>query len=314
MLRRLFGRTGLEVTALGYGAMEIRGPRIWGGRPVTDRQAERILNAVLDEGINFVDTAYDYGLSEDYIGRFISHRRKEFYLATKCGCTVVPAGDHDETPHVWTRRNLLQNIENSLRRMKTEYVDVWQLHNPSVEQLRAGALVKVMEEVRAAGKVRWIGVSSNLPDIIPFIESGVFDTFQIPYSGLERAHEQAVTAAVRSGAGTIIRGGVARGAPSLQRWIRIRLGLRRDDQWAIWRTAGLEDLRAPGENRTAFLLRFTLSHPDMHTTIVGTMNPHHLAENVRAAEAGPLSPDVYAEAKRRLAAAREKPTGVERDL
>lgn len=314
MLLRVFGRTGLEVTALGYGAMEIRGPRIWGGRSVTNAQAEGILNAVLDQGINFIDTAYDYGKSEDYVGRFLSHRRKEFYLATKCGCTVVPAGDHDETPHVWTRKNLLRNIENSLRRMRTDYVDVWQLHNPSVEQVRAGDLVKVMEEVRAAGKVRWIGVSSSLPDIIPFIEWGVFGSFQIPYSGLERRHEQVVTAAARAGAGTIIRGGVARGAPSPQRWIRILLGLRRGDQWVVWKKAALDDLRAPGESRTAFLLRFTLSHPDMHTTIVGTVNPHHLAENVRAAEAGPLSPDTYAEAKRRLAAAGENPVESRRDL
>jgi len=286
MVRRILGRTGLRVTPLGPGAMEIRGPRSWGGRPVTDRQAERILNAVLDAGINFIDTAYDYGLSEEYIGRFISHRREEYYLATKCGCTVVNAGDHDDTPHVWTRENLLHNIETSLRRMKTDYVDVWQFHNPSVEEVRAGDLVRVMEEVRSAGKVRWIGVSSKLPEIIPFIQWGVFDTFQIPYSGLERAHEKMITAAARAGAGTIIRGGVARGAPEAAR---------------------LDELRAPGESRTAFLLRFTLSHPDLHTTIVGTMNPDHLAQNLRAAETGPLPPDVYAEAKRRLDAAGERP-------
>ena len=287
--------------------MEIRGPRIWGGRPVTDQQTERILNAVLDAGINFIDTAYDYGLSEEYIGRFLSHRRGEYYLATKCGCTVVNAGDHDETPHVWTRQNLLHNIEASLRRMKTDYVDVWQLHNPSVEEVRAGDLVRVMEEVRATGKVRWIGVSSKLPDIIPFIEWGVFDTFQIPYSGLEHAHEKVITAAAKAGAGTIIRGGVARGEPaaSLRRWIGARLG--QGGRWAIWGKARLDELRGAGESRTAFLLRFTLSHPDLHTTIVGTMNPDHLAQNVRAAEAGPLPPDVYQEAKRRLDAVGEKP-------
>jgi aryl-alcohol dehydrogenase-like predicted oxidoreductase len=135
MERRRLGRTGLEVTQLSYGAMEIRGPRFWGGRSVTDAQAERILNGVLDAGINFIDTAYDYGLSEEFIGRFIRQRRSEFYLATKCGCTVVEYGDVAETSHVWTRVNLLHNIETSLRRMQTEYVDVWQLHNPTVVDL-----------------------------------------------------------------------------------------------------------------------------------------------------------------------------------
>ncbi len=123
--------------------MEIRGPRIWNGRPVTDAEADRILNAVLDAGVNFIDTAYDYGLSEQYIGQFISQRRDDYYPATKCGCTVVDAGDHDDTPHVWTRDNLLRNIDASLTRMKTDPIDLWQLHNPSVEQAEQGDLVDI---------------------------------------------------------------------------------------------------------------------------------------------------------------------------
>lgn len=300
MEQRVIRRTGMSVTALSFGAMEIRGERIWGGRPVTDDQAERILNAVLDAGLNFIDTAYDYGRSEEYIGRFISKRRSEYYLATKCGCTVVNAGDHDETPHVWTRENLLHNIETSLRRMKTDYIDLWQLHNPSVELVQQGDLVKVMQEVQAAGKVRSIGVSSTLPHISTYIQWGVFDFFQIPYSALERAEEHSISAAAQIGAGTIIRGGVARGAPE-------EAGLGNRNRWAIWDKAKLDELRAPGESRTGFLLRFTLSHPGMHTTIIGTLNPDHLAENVRYAEAGPLPADVYAEAKHRLDAAGEKP-------
>ena len=73
----VLGRTGLTVTRLGYGAMEIRGSRIWGGRPVTDNQAERILNTVLDAGITFLDTANDYGRSEEFIGRYLGRVRKQ---------------------------------------------------------------------------------------------------------------------------------------------------------------------------------------------------------------------------------------------
>lgn len=299
MQRAAFGRTGLQVTRLGFGAMEIRGPRIWSGRPVTDAEAERILNAVVDAGINFIDTAYDYGLSEEYIGRYLSHRRSEFFLATKCGCTVVPAGDHDETPHVWTRENLLRNIDESLRRMRTDYVDLLQLHNPAVEQTQEGELIEVLKEIKEAGKTRWIGISSTLPHLPTYIQWGVFDAFQIPYSALERAHEQWISAAAKSGAGIIIRGGVARGEPGL--------GLGSGDRWAVWEKAGIDELRAEGESRTAFLLRFTLSHPDMHTTIVGTKNPDHLAENLKAAAQGPLPAAVYEEAKRRLDAAGQVP-------
>ena len=82
--KRELGRTGLQVTTLGYGAMELRGaPR---ARDITEVQAETILNKVLDAGINYIDTSIDYGLSEERIGRYISHRRAEYYLASKCGC------------------------------------------------------------------------------------------------------------------------------------------------------------------------------------------------------------------------------------
>jgi len=299
MQTRVLGRTNLKVTQLGFGAMEIRGPRIWKGRAVTDDQAERILNAVLDAGINFIDTSNDYGRSEEFIGRFISRRRGEYFIATKCGCTVVPAGDHDETPHVWTRENLVRNIDESLSRMKTDHVDVLQLHNPSVADAQAGDLVAVLQEIKAAGKTRWIGCSSTLPHLPEYIKWGVFDTFQIPYSALERTHEELISRAAATGAGTIIRGGVARGEPGA--------GLGGADRWKKFEQAGLDELRGDGETRTHFLLRFTLTHPDMHTTIVGTLNPDHLKENLAAAQRGPLPPNVYAEAKRRLAAIGEAP-------
>lgn len=296
LTKRTLGRTGLEVTDLSYGAMEVRGSRIWGGRPVTEMQAETILNAVLDSGINFIDTANDYGRSEEFIGKYLHKRRNEFYLATKCGCTVVHKDEHtDDTPHVWTRENLFRGLHESLERMKTDYIDVMQLHNPSVEQSESGELVAVLQEMKQQGKVRWIGCSSTHPHLETYIAQGVFDVFQIPYSALERHHEDAITQAGQAGAGIIVRGGVARGEPGV--------GLGDGDRWTAFEKAGLDDLRAEGESRTAFLLRFTLSHPEMDTTIVGTLIPEHLQENVRIAEQGPLPADVYAEAKKRLAAA-----------
>ena len=300
MQTRILGRTGLPVTQLGFGALEVRGPRVWGGRVVSAAQADRILNAVLDSGINFVDTSYDYGMSEEYIGRFLSHRRGEYILATKCGCCLSPSGEHDVVSHQWTRANLMHNIETSLRRMKTDYVDLWQLHNATLADVEQNELVAVMQEVKAAGKVRWIGASAILPSITKFIAAGAFDAYQIPYSALERAEEGSISAAAAAGAGTIIRGGVAKGAPD-------DAGQGAEGRWALWEKARLDELRGTDESRTAFLLRLTLSHPGMHTTIVGTLNPEHLADNRRMADRGPLADDVYREALRRLDAAGEKP-------
>jgi aryl-alcohol dehydrogenase-like predicted oxidoreductase len=289
------GRTGLPVTTLGYGAMEVRGSRIWGGRHLDDADAETILGAVLDNGITFVDTANDYGRSEEYIGRYLSHRRDEFVLATKCGCTVVRRDDTtDDTPHVWTRDNLFRGLHESLDRMRTDHVDLMQLHNPSVEQCESGELVAVLQEMKEQGKVRWIGISATNPHLDTYIGWGVFDSFQIPYSALEREHEQLIQAASDSGAGVIVRGGVARGEPGA--------GLGSQDRWAAWDAAKLDELLDEGETRTGFLLRFTNAHPGMDTNIVGTMNVEHLKDNIAAA-ARPLPADTYAEAKRRLDAA-----------
>ena len=300
LMKKTLGRTGLEVTQLGYGAMEVRGSRIWGGRPVTEEQADTILNAVLDSGINFIDTSNDYGRSEEFIGKYLASRRSEYILATKCGCTVVHKDENtDDTPHVWTRENLFRGLHESLERMKTDYIDVMQLHNPSVEQVEQGNLIAALQEMKQQGKVRWIGCSSTLPHITTYIDHDLFDTYQIPYSGLERAHEDVITQAATAGAGIIDRGGVARGEPNA--------GLGSQDRWSKFDEAKLDELREEGESRTAFLLRFLLSHPNIHTTIVGTLHPAHLQENITIAERGPLSDDVYAEAKKRLDAVGEKP-------
>jgi aryl-alcohol dehydrogenase-like predicted oxidoreductase len=289
----ILGRTGLKVTRLGYGAMEIRGSRIWGGRPVTEDQAKTILNAVLDAGINFIDTANDYGRSEEFIGKYIAHRRSEFYLATKCGCTVVRRDETtDDTPHVWTRENLLRGLNESLQRMKTDYIDIIQLHNPPVEEAEKNGLVAVLQDMQQQGKVRFISISTTIPHLPTYMKWGVFDTFQIPYSALERDHENWITQSAEAGIGIIIRGGVARGEPGV--------GLGSGERWERFEQAKLDELLEPGEKRTAFLLRFTLTHPHANTIIAGTLYPEHLLENIQTILKGPLSAQVYAEAKRRL--------------
>jgi aryl-alcohol dehydrogenase-like predicted oxidoreductase len=287
------------VTRLGFGAMEVRGERIWDGRPVTDEQAATILEAVVDAGITFIDTANDYGRSEAYLGQFLADRRDQFALATKCGCTMVPAGDHDETPHSWHRDHLLANIDDSLTKLRTDHVDLLQLHNPDVRDAEQHHVVDTLREIKESGKATHIGISATSPHLATYIEWGVFEAFQIPYSAMERRHENLITAAHEAGAGTIVRGGVARGEPGQ--------GLGSQDAWALWERANLDDLLGEGESRTAWQLRFTLSHPAVDTIIAGTLNPKHLAENVAAAEAGPLPEDVYVEAKRRLDNAGESP-------
>ena len=288
----VLGRTGLEVTRLGFGAMELRSND--GDRAVSDEQSGRVLNAVLDAGINFIDTAVCYGLSEERIGKAISHRRDEYFIATKCGCPTIPsaleAGGNDYGPE-----NMEAGVDQSLRRMKTDHLDVLQFHGtPAKSVLEEHDAIETLQRLKEKGKIRFIASSSSLPNIRDHIDMGVFDSFQIPYSALSRQHEGIIAQSAAVGIGTVIRGGVAKGEPGVS-------GVTREEAWKSFDDARLGELLEQGESRTAFILRFTLSHPDMHTTIVGTQNVDHLDENVRvASNNGPLPDDVYEEAKRRL--------------
>jgi aryl-alcohol dehydrogenase-like predicted oxidoreductase len=293
--KRTLGRTGLEVTQLGFGAMEIRGPKVWNGRDPSEKESERILNAVLDAGINFIDTAGCYGMSEERIGRYISDRRDEFYLATKCGCNLVPTEDGKlNTPHTWDRDTLVRNIDESLTRMKTDHVDIWQLHNASPDEVREGDLLDTMQEVRDQGLVRFISISSTLPHLHEYIEWGIFDTFQIPYSCLQPEHHDVITKAGEAGMGIIIRGGIGKGGPEGE--------VAPDRTVDVWEEAGLDEVLPSEMSPSELILRYTLTHPYCHTTIVGTLNPDHLQENVAAAERGALDAELYNEITRRVQA------------
>jgi aryl-alcohol dehydrogenase-like predicted oxidoreductase len=303
--KRTLGRTGLDVTTLGFGAMELRGaPR---GPEVSDQAAAEILNAVLDSGINYIDTSPDYGRSEELIGKSIAGRRDEYFLASKCGCLVgaTPAPAGQPNAHVFTAENVRAGVEQSLARMKTDHLDLVQFHSsPSRQQLEEHGALAELQKLQSEGKVRFIGMSGTLPNLTEQIAMGVFDAFQIPYSAIQREHEDAVAAAAATGAGIVIRGGAARGAPT--DWERRASQLVPPTARDRWENAKLDDL-LDGMSRMEFTLRFTLSNPDLDTTIVGTRNLEHLRNNVAAAEKGPLPPNVMEEAKRRLTASGSAP-------
>jgi aryl-alcohol dehydrogenase-like predicted oxidoreductase len=304
MEKRIFGRTGMQVTVLGYGAMELR--------HLNQADAGTILNAVLDQGINYIDTSPDYGPSESYIGSTIAHRRSEYFLASKCGCNIDETGKGQSPAHVWSRAQLNKNIENSLRLLKTDYLDVWQLHGTLPTEVpggRSDETIQALQEIKASGKVRWIGLSYKnggagdplFPDgythayIRHFLDLGVFDMMQVVYGGMVRRNETAIHTAAGLGLGIVARGVVKQYQPDFpERFVK----------------AGLAELCQPGENMSQFLLRFALSHTGIGTMIIGTRSADHLALNVVAAGAGRLSAEVYQEAGRRLSAAGMAPEDI----
>jgi aryl-alcohol dehydrogenase-like predicted oxidoreductase len=301
-----FGSTGASVTALGYGSMDLGKKRDRRLEPVASDVAVDVLNEVLDAGINFIDTSPDYRDAESLIGRAIAHRRGEYFLASKCGCPVNQPRpvDGGTAPHVFTRENVRAGVEQSLTRMNTDYLDLVQIHmSPSRQEVEDDDSVAELEALRDEGKVRFIGISTTFPNIADHIAMGVFDAFQIPYSLVEPDHDEWIVKAADAGAGTVIRGGVARGISAVPTVdldgmtdiSRRYINRRRE----LWREASLDELLG---DMTAmeFILRFTLSHPHVSTTIVGTSNVEHLADNVAAARKGPLPDDVYQQAKDRI--------------
>ena len=285
--KTILGRTGLEVSRLGFGcALWREGKSHW-----TPEEAERVWGTALDSGINFFDTSYDYVYSEEWIGRILENRYDEFILATKCGCTdtwpTMNASDHQ-----WTRDNLMWGIEGSLRRLNREKIDILQLHNATAKDCENGRLIDALEEIRAEGLTDWIGASTTLPDLTKLLEWNVFDVMQIPYSLLEREHEDVIAKASDMGVGIIIRGGIAQGEIGEGRGVQ--------ETWDKFAEAGVDEFLSEGETRSSFVLRYTFSNPNVDTIIVGTTSTDHLSENIQAVSRGTLSDEVYAEVKRRM--------------
>ncbi|MFP4380714.1 MAG: aldo/keto reductase [Candidatus Sumerlaeia bacterium] len=285
---RKFGNTGMDVSVLGYGAMELRHDE------VDDGVADRLLNEALDAGINFIDTAPDYGKSEDVIGRVIANRRDDYYLATKCGCNVPPKEGAEG--HIYTGEQLRHNIEHSLKRLKTDYVDVWQIHSASPEQIEESDMIETMEKIRDEGKVRHIahsfpqgrGTTYGHEYVLKTMHEKRFEAIQIWYSALMRVNENQIQKMAADGKGMILRGTV--------RSVMGKSYLEAFDE------VGLDDLLDEGESPSQFLLRYAIANRSLHTTIVGTKSLDHLEENILAVEKGPISSDVLDEANKRLEA------------
>lgn len=292
--RRRLGDDGPPVTVLGFGAMELRGEPHRNPRPLDESVAAEVLNTVLDEGINFIDTSVDYALSEERIGRHISSRRDEYILASKAGC---PLGFHPDAPpgplpHDYSPANIRAGVEQSLRRLRTDRLDLVQLHiSPSLEVLQRDGAVETLSTLRDEGKIVAFGVSSTLPNIDDHLRIDDFSAFQVPFSALERELETRIGLAGQCGFGIIVRGGVAQAGK--------REKTTADGRTVTWADTGLEELR-DSDTEQDFLVRYAIATPGVTTIIAGTANPDHVRDNVRAARRGPLSDDVYAEAQRRL--------------
>jgi aryl-alcohol dehydrogenase-like predicted oxidoreductase len=272
--QRAFGETGLTVSAIGLGAGQI------GERDVTEEQAAGVLHAALDEGVTLIDTAHGYGSSEERIGRHLAGRRDEFVLSTKGGAGVE---GHDD----WSPGALAASIDLSLRRMRTDRVDVFHLHSCPVEVLRRGDLQDVLDTAVAGGKVRVAAYSGDNAPLALAASSGRFGSIETSVSIADRWN-------LRHVVGRDARLGVIAKRPIANapwRFPERPVGHYAELYWERLRELALD----PGDLEWAELaLRFTAYAPGVHSAIVGTAQLENLRSNVLLAERGPLPGDVLA--------------------
>ncbi len=292
MERRTLGGTGMEVSVLGFGGSEI------GYQGASLRVVDRLLGEALDAGLDVIDTAECYFESERLIGRAVAHRRSEFRLFTKCG--------HDQGLGLpeWTPRLIEASVERSLRLLRTDRVDLLQLHSCGEKVLRKGDVVEAVERLRSAGKTRFVGYSGDGEDALAAVRTGRFDTLQISVSVADQeAIDLVLPEAIARGLGVIAKRPLANAA-----W---RTGKRPADAYhhAYWdRLVKLDYpiLKEPLAASLGAALRFTLAVPGVSTAIVGTKTPGRFAENAAVLAAGPIPKAEYDAIRARWAAVAAK--------
>jgi aryl-alcohol dehydrogenase-like predicted oxidoreductase len=271
MEKRILGKTGMNVTVLGYGGAEI------GYRCVPEETVERLINGALDAGLNVIDTAECYVDSEEKIGKVASRRRNEYFLFTKCG--------HDKDGDQWNPKKMGEQIDRSLKRLQTDRVDLLQLHSCTAEQLRQGDVITVIQRARDAGKTRFIGYSGDGPAVLYAVRSGIFDTLQISVSIADQeALDLVLPSAQAKGIGVIAKRPIANAI-----WKESSKPAEYyQPYWERLHQLDYDFLRANSGQDVATALRFTLSAEGVHTASVGTTKPERWKQNAELLQASRL--------------------------
>jgi aryl-alcohol dehydrogenase-like predicted oxidoreductase len=312
---RTLGSTGIKVSEIGFGAWAIGGATDAQGVPVgwghaTDEESLAALRRARDLGVTFFDTAdlYGYGRSESLIGIVLSKVRDQVAIATKVGNVRTTSG---QVIKDFSKRHIFYAIDGSLKRLRTDYVDLYQLHNPSLADLERGSIQEAMEMLQSLGKIRFWGISVSTPqEGIAAIRNGWGYTLQVLYNVLNQsAAQELFPLALRENFGIIARvplaSGLLTGKYHLQSTfpvddVRQNFLTPRRLAEALERIAEVKGI-VGGEARSLgeAALRFVLAEQAVSTVIPGARNAHQVELNV-AASAASLDPAIVDRLRERL--------------
>lgn len=305
---RRLGRTAMMVSEIGFGGWPIGGQR-WGS--VEDEDSLRALEQAFDLGLNFYDTAdvYGHGHSEELIGQAFASKRPNVVIATKAGVDFY-AGEPSK--HNFSAEYIRTALERSLERLRTDYVDVLQLHNPPQKLAKDGRIWETLADLRREGKVRFFGISARTAnDALTYLKAAdagdehsrrFGDTLQVAFNLLdqEAAAKGVFVEAYRQDWGIIARVPLASGM--LTGKYAGDHYFTPDDFRSMWSPGRLKEtarrvealrflVRPPSESMTQAALAFVLSQEAVSTVITGAKTEAQVEENARAPELAPLSQD-----------------------
>jgi len=297
MENRSFGKTGYEVSKVGFGGAPI------GFLETEQDRITTILNSLLDEGVNLIDTAAAYRGSEEAIGKAVSHRRHEYVLVSKCG---EPGSQESEA---WTPASLTEAVDRALSRLKTDHLDVMLLHSCGLEVLQRGDALEALVRARDAGKVRHVGYSGDNEAAAHAVTLPEVAVLETSINVCDQANIDAVLPSARQGDVAVIAKRLIANAAwkplSEQQGFYQGYAKTYSDRLAKMRITpadlGFEEDGA--ELWPEIALRFTLSQPGVHSAIIGTTNPDHTRANLAAAAKGPLREEVVQKLREAFGAA-----------
>jgi aryl-alcohol dehydrogenase-like predicted oxidoreductase len=281
MHKRRLGRTGLMVSEIGLGALEIG--RDWGivasdlGKP-REEEAIRVLERAVRLGINLIDSAKAYVSSEERIGKALASgrlKREQIILATKAGerFDEVTGSIYD-----YSYEAILLSLEESLELLHTRCVDLAQIHSAPLEVVRSGDAMRALKDAQKAGKCRFLGASFDDDQAcLEAVETSDYDTIQINYNLLERMDaELLIAAAAGADVGVIVKQPLAQGLLTSK---HVHASPQERE-----RVAPYLFLQREGQTLAQGALRFVLSNPGVHSVLCGSKRPEHLESNALAGD------------------------------
>lgn len=315
MQYRDLGRTGIRVSAIGFGGWAIGGKTEASGTPfgwghTFDDESLAAIRRARELGVTFFDTAdsYGFGRSESLLGIVLSRYRQEVVIATKVGVVRTSSGELRKN---FSRQHIFHAVDGSLKRLRSDYIDLYQMHNPTLEELARSEIQDAMERLQDAGKIRFWGISVSTPEEgLEIVRRGWGHALQVLYNVLNQAPANELFPAAREkGYGIIARVPLASGL--LTGKFRLDSVFPADDvrqnfltprrlQEALERVDEVKSILGKTSRSLAEgALRFVLANDAVSTTIPGAKSPRQVEMNVAASDAS-IPADVTDKLRARL--------------